>query len=169
MIDLHRFGPAVLLLLATLACALPWAVAPEFRLVLPLLPYVVIHRCVERSGEAMPDWLVFLAGFAMDVVGQGPLGYWSLIYLCGYTIVRSVTADRAHGFASSAALFSVTIVSLSLMQWSLASIYYMRAADISPIATSAVFALVAYLVLYLLLPVHSTLHVRTNGRLERGR
>ena len=89
-----RMGPAAGILLFTIVCALPWGSGGDFRLVLPLLPYALIHLCVERWSRSTPDWLVFLAGFTMDVVGQGPLGYWSFIYLCGYTMVRSSTAGR---------------------------------------------------------------------------
>ena len=147
---LSRLAPALAILLAVLVCALPWGLPPEWRLVLPMLPYVVIHRCVERGPQSTPDWLVFLAGFAMDVVGQGPLGYWSLIYLCGYTMIRSVTAERSHGAISSIGLFVVTIVCLALMQWSIASIYYLRAVDLHPLAIAAVAACAAYLILLML-------------------
>lgn len=165
---LARFVPAGLILIAVLACALPWGVAPEFRLVLPLLPYVVIHRCVERWGPAVPDWLVFLAGFAMDVAGQGPLGFWALIYLCGYTMIRSETADRTHGLLSRLFLFIVTISSLAAMQWSVASVYYLRAVDVEPHAIAAVAACAAYLVVMLLVPARIAEPVLHNARLERG-
>lgn len=163
-----RLLPFLLIVLATLVCALPWGPPPEFRLVLPLLPYVVIHRCVERWGPATPDWLVFLAGFATDVAGQGPLGYWALIYLCGYTMIRSVTADRTHGFLSSAFLFLVTVVTLAMMQWSVASIYYLRSTEIQPLVLAVAVAASAYLVMLLLIPGESTEPVRVNSRLERG-
>ncbi len=163
-----RLLPFFLIVLATLICALPWGPPPEFRLVLPLMPYVVIHRCVERWGQATPDWLVFLAGFATDVAGQGPLGYWALIYLCGYTMIRSVTADRTHGFMSSTFLFLVTIVTLAMMQWSVASIYYLRSTDIQPLVLAVAIAAGAYLVMLLLVPGESTEPVRVNSRLERG-
>lgn len=163
-----RIWPATIVAATVLVCALPWGLPPEFRLVLPLLPYVVIHRCIERTAQAMPDWLVFLAGFATDVAGQGPLGYWALIYLCGYTMIRSVTADRTHGFLPSVFLFAVTIVSLALMQWSVASIYYLRSTQIEPLVISAAVALAAYLVVTLLVPGQSAEPVRPNSRLERG-
>lgn len=165
---LTRLGPPLLIMLAVIVCALPWGVAPEFRLVPPLLPYVVVHRCVERRGETTPDWLVFLAGFATDVAGQGPLGYWPLIYLCGYTMIRSVTADRRHGLLSSVYFFAVTIVSLALMQWSVASIYYLRAVDVVPLVVAAGAAMALYLLLIVLLPARDDAPVRTNARLERG-
>ena len=168
MIHTVRFLPVVLIVLATLICALPWGPPPEFRLVFPLLPYVVIHRCVERWGQATPDWLVFLAGFATDVAGQGPLGYWALIYRCGYTMIRSVTADRTHGFLSSVFLFLVTIVTLAMMQWSVASIYYLRSMEIQPLVLAVAIAAGAYLVMLLLVPGESAEPVRVNSRLERG-
>lgn len=165
---LARLAPVALILVAVLACALPWGVAPEFRLALPLLPYVVIHRCVERWGGLAPDWLVFLAGFATDIAGQGPLGYWCLIYLCGYTMIRSETANRTHGIVGRLTLFVLTIVCLALMQWSVAAIYYMRAVETTPLVVSVVVALIAYLLLILLLPLRIATPVRPNARLERG-
>ena len=73
--------PAAVLLVAVLVAAVPWGLPPETKAALPLLPYLGVHYWTERRPAAMPDWLVFLAGFATDVLGQGPLGYWALIYL----------------------------------------------------------------------------------------
>jgi rod shape-determining protein MreD len=168
MISAFRPLPFFLIASAALICALPWGPSPEFRLVLPLLPYVVIHRCVERWGPGTPDWLVFLAGFATDVAGQGPLGYWALIYLCGYTMIRSVTADRTHGLLSSLFLFLVTIVTLAMMQWSVASIYYLRSMEIQPLILAVVISAGGYIVMLLLISGEPTVPVRINNRLERG-
>ena len=167
---LSRVAPSAAILLAVLVCALPWGLAPELRLIPPMVAYAVIHRCVERRGGYAPDWLVFLAGFATDVVGQGPLGYWSLIYLCGFTMVRSATANHSPGALAGIGLFVVTVACLTLMQWSVASIYYLRAVDVWPLAAAAGTATVAYLLLMLLLPERrSSLPPRINSRLERGR
>lgn len=168
MTPFSRLLPPLAIVLAVFVCALPWGLPPEFRLVMPLLPYVVIHRCVERRGDVTPDWLVFLAGFATDVVGQGPLGYWCLIYLSGYTMIRSVTVDREHGVPASLFLFCVTLATLSMMQWSAASIYYLRSIEVAPLLVSAAVALAAYLAILLLLPARAPAPVRTNTRLERG-
>lgn len=168
MTMLSRLVPALSIFLAVLVCALPWGLPAEFRLVLPMLPYVVIHRCVERHGDATPDWLIFLAGFATDVAGQGPLGYWSLIYLCGFTMIRSVTVNRTHGILSSIFLFAVMVVILALMQWSVASIYYLRPVDLLPLAFAAIAAFLAYLLALMLLPPRNGEPVRLNERLERG-
>ena len=168
MMILSRLAPALALIALVLVCALPWGLPAEARLVLPMLPYVLIHRLVERDGGAMPDWLVFLAGFATDVVGQGPLGYWSLIYLCGYTMIRSATANQPRGALASICLFEITIACLALMQWSVASIYYLRRVDMHPLAVAAAASSAAYLLLLLLLPQRNGQPQRTNNRLERG-
>jgi hypothetical protein len=165
---LARLAPALAIALATFVCALPWGAGGQYRLVLPLLPYAVIHRCIERWGSATPDWLVFLAGFAMDVVGQGPLGYWSFIYLCGYTMVRSSTVGTQPRFVSSISLFLLTIVSITLMQWSLSSIYDLRSAQFMPHVLAASFATGVYLMLLVLIPSASSEPARLNSRLERG-
>lgn len=168
MIWLERVVPAVAIAVSVVLCALPWGFPPEFRMVLPLLPYVVVHRCVERFGDATPDWLVFLAGLATDVAGQGPLGFWCLIYLSGFTMIRSVTVDRDHGFGARIFLFVVTVATLVLMQWSAASIYYARPVEMLPLIVSAVVALAMYLVLLVLIPAPRTSVARMNSRLERG-
>jgi hypothetical protein len=168
LIWLERFFPAVAITASVVLCALPWGLEPEFRLVLPLLPYVVIHRCVERFGDASPDWFVFLAGLATDVAGQGPLGFWCLIYLSGFTMIRSVTVDRDHSAGASIFLFVVTITTLVLMQWSAASIYYVRPVEMRPLVLSATTATALYLALLVLIPARRGASVRMNARLERG-
>jgi len=168
MMWLERFFPVVAIALAVVLCALPWGLSPEFRMVLPLLPYVVIHRCVERFGESTPDWLVFLAGLATDVAGQEPLGFWCLIYLSGFTMIRSVTVDRDHGFAARIFLFLVTITTLVLMQWSAASIYYVRSVEIWPLIVSGLIGLGTYFALLVLIPSPGPGNVRMNSRLQRG-
>lgn len=161
-------APPLALLVCVLVCALPWGAGGEFRLVQPLLPYVLIHLLAERRGTAVPDWLVFLSGFAIDVVGQGPLGFWPLIYLSGYTMIRSVASERQIGFAGGLGYFAMTIVCLAMMQWSVASVYYLRGVEILPLVIAAAAALLVYLLLGMFVPRETTVPVRKNLSLERG-
>ena len=62
----------------------------------------------------------------------------------------------------------VTTVTLAMMQWSLASIYYLRSTEIQPLVLAVAIAAGAYLVLLILVPGESTEPVRVNSRLERG-
>lgn len=165
---MRLISPSLAILAATLVCALPWGSAGELKVVPPLLPYAVIHLAAERHGNRVPDWLVFLAGFATDVVGQGPLGYWALIYLCGYTMVRSATVARRPGAFGSIAFFALTVACLGLMQWSVASIYYLRAAEILPLVIAGGAALAVHALLVIMLPAGAVDYLRVNDRLERG-
>jgi rod shape-determining protein MreD len=168
MMMLRTLGPSLAILLSVLVCALPWGLPSDLRLVPPMLPYVVIHLCVERRREATPDWLVFLAGFATDVAGQGPLGYWALIYLSGYTMACSAGAERDSGPLARLLLLAVTVTCLALMQWAVASVYEFRAADLRPAVIAAAVATAAYLLLVLALPSPRAAPQRLNSRLERG-
>ncbi len=161
-------GPVFAILAATLVCAPPWGATGDLKLVQPLLPYVVIHLMTERRGEVVPDWLVFLAGFATDVAGQGPLGFWALIYLSGYTMVRSVTAAHSLRAMTGAAFFAVTLACLAVMQWSAASIYYLRSVEITPLIVAGAVAFFAYIVLAVLIPRKAKEPARLNDRLQRG-
>ena len=168
MTGLQWLGPGLAIVAATLLCAPPWGAAGDLKFVQPLLPYVVIHLTTERRGDAVPDWLVFLAGFTTEVAGQGPLGYWSLIYLSGYTMVRSTTAARPLRAASGAVFFALTLVCLMLMQWSAASIYYLRPVAIMPLIGAAAVAFFVYMVLAMAIPRSAKEPARINDRLQRG-
>ena len=168
MTAIRLLGPAFAILTVTLLCALPWGAAGDLRLVQPLLPYVVIHLNAERRGALVPDWLVFLAGFATDVVGQGPLGYWALIYLCGYTMVRSMTSERRLPALMSIGFCAFTLTCLALMQWSVASIYYVRPVEALPLALAAGITWLVYVGLVALFPGKEHEPARSNSQLQRG-
>ena len=159
--------PGLALAIVTLAAALPWGLADPFKPALPLLPYLVVHFWAERRPRAMPDWLVFLAGLATDVVGQGPLGLWALVFLAGYALVRSAAADRPDA-GGSILLFGVTAAALVALQWLVISLYYLRLAEAEPLIGAAAIALVVYTVLIVLRPVRGEEARRFNDRLERG-
>lgn len=165
---LSRLLPGVVVMLAVFVAALPWGLPAPIALVLPLLPYVAIHILVERRGAAIPDWLVFLAGLAMDVLGQGPLGYWALVYLVGFIAVRAASTDRETTSAGSIALFALTQIALVLVQWLVTSIYRLRAAEIGPLLGAAAAALAVFAVVVLLFPVRAREMRRVNDRLMRG-
>lgn len=167
MILLAALLPGLTIILVTVIAALPWGLAGNLKLVLPLVPYVAIHIWVEREPQRTPDWLVFLAGFATDVTGQGPLGYWTFIYLCGYAAVRAVTAGRQLGTARSIMVFAGTVSLLVLMQWLVASLYYLRAVEIAPLIAAAAIATLFHSGLTGLFPHHAVERIRPNQRLER--
>lgn len=160
--------PGLMLAVTTLAAAMPWGVAAEIKPVMPLLPWIVCHFWVERREHAMPDWLVFLSGLATDVLGQGPLGYWALVYLTGFALVSSLTHGDKRGLGVSIALFAVTANALVILQWLTTSLYYLRLAELWPLLMAAAMTTLVYAVLALIVPVRSLETRRFNDRLERG-
>lgn len=160
--------PGLSLAAVTLLAALPWGVPADVKPVVPMLPYLVCHFWAERRERAMPDWLVFLAGLVTDVLGQGPLGFWALVFLIGYTLVRLAAQSGRPGRAMSIAVFAMTAGVLVALQWLLASLYYLRSADLLPLLNAASIALAIYAMLALVLPIGVEATRRFNDRLERG-
>lgn len=135
----------------TVLAALPWGLPTDDRFFLPLLPVVAIHYWAMRRPERLPEWFVFLAGFLLDVVSHGPLGYWPLVYLTAYALgVVSEQAGQA-SFAARIILFLIALAAVTCVSWALASVYFLEFADWVPYANGALFAAVAAFVLMPLL------------------
>lgn len=160
--------PGLILVIATLAAAMPWGPPVWLKPVMPLLPYAVAHFWTERRERAMPDWLVFLAGLETDVLGQGPLGYWALVFLAGYVMVRQASTEGRPWWIASIGFYALTAGALVPLQWLVSSLYYLQPADIAPLLTAAATSVGFYAALVLLVPVANGQTRRFNDRLERG-
>lgn len=132
-------------LLATLIAAMPWGLPPEFRLLPPLLPFLVIHYWTMRDLALIPELLVFASGLALDIVSGGPMGYWALIYLTGYALTLAVlsTPLAAHALARWL-LLGLVLAVLSAVEVMLAAVYFNAEADWSPPLFAALVATLFY-------------------------
>ncbi len=74
--------------LAGLRFALPWALAPETAFAFPMLVLAVMAVAVMRHPMCAPSWLCFACGLSIDIMTQGVLGYWALVYLAGTLLIR---------------------------------------------------------------------------------
>lgn len=131
----------------TVLAALPWGLPPQGRFVLPLIPLIAIHFWVIADQKRVPEWFVFAAGLTLDVLTNGPLGFWSLIYLLGY-VLSSLTAGSARrvrfgGWPTFAAVVSL----LAAAEWAVSSLYYFEAADWWPFVLAVIAAVVVYPIL----------------------
>lgn len=131
----------------TVLAALPWGLPPQGRFVLPLIPLIAIHFWTLADQNRVPEWFVFATGLTLDVLTNGPLGFWSLIYLLGY-VLSSLTAAssrriRFGGWPTFAAVVSI----LAAAEWAASSLYYFEAADWWPLVLAVIAAVVAYPVL----------------------
>ncbi len=146
MNSISALGVFVSIAVLTVLAGLPWGLPTEDRFFLPLLPVVAIHFWALRRPERLPEWFVFLAGFLLDVVTHGPLGYWPLVYLMAYALgVLGAEAGRASVFARLA-LFAVSLVVVTVLSWAIASVYYLEPLDWIPYGRGAAFAALSALV-----------------------
>ncbi|MGL4396814.1 MAG: rod shape-determining protein MreD, partial [Hyphomicrobium sp.] len=120
-----RYGaPLVTIALLTLIAALPWGLPSDYRFFLPLLPAVAIHYWSVRRDDLAIEWLAFLSGLVLDVLTQGPLGYWSLIYLLSRVMgLQSVRFSEA-GQGVRILLYALALVVTATAAWAISSLYF---------------------------------------------
>ena len=161
--------PILSITVLTLIAVLPWGLASESRFFLPLLPIIAIDYWGLRRPQSMPEWSVFLAGLTLDVLTQGPLGYWALIYLFGYFLGALCEPYGRHSQRLRVALFGAAQLCVTLVAWLLSSAYFWEFADWRPYASGAAYAAIAALVIVPLLHWLSTANdMRDNARFARG-
>ena len=143
-------GTLLLVGLSTLAAALPWGLPADACLVLPLLPYAVLHVATVTRDGAVPEWLAFVAGLALDLLTGGPLGYWALVYLAGYgaTVLALPWARRGRGPAL--AVYGATLAWLAGVEAALSTLALGAAPDARSLIEAAGWAVVAYAALAVL-------------------
>lgn len=132
--------PVLTLAALTLIAALPWGLSSQNRFVLPLLPVVGIHYWSLRHGPLVPEWCVFLAGLTLDVLTNGPLGYWALIYLLAHISATLSAPAATRGVGTRLALLAFDLAFVTAVAWILSSIYFLEAADWRPYAIGAAYA-----------------------------
>lgn len=169
MTALRVLTPALSVLALAMLAALPWGLPSQDRFFLPLLPVIAIHYWTLRQANALPEWAIFLAGVAVDILTHGPLGYWSLIYLIAYAFAVFGTPYASGGVWRRLILLAAALAGTTLAAWAAASIYFFEFADWRPYALGAALAgLCAGPLLAALRLVDFGRNERLNPRLVRG-
>lgn len=142
--------PSLVLFLAVVVAAVPWALPSRAGFILPLLLIIFVFVLTLRRRQELPTLSVFAAGVLMDILTAGPLGYWAIIFLLTHTLA-ALYAKRATrpGFGMLWFVFAATAVAASVSGWALASLYFVRVIDWQPMliggsVTVALFPLVAW-------------------------
>ncbi len=166
---LRRMAPVGSIALLTILAALPWGLPANDRFFLPLLPVIAIHFWTLRHDAWVPEWIVFLAGLSLDVLTQGPLGYWALIYLVAHLIATFSVPFAALGSAPRFLLLGIAIVAVTIVSWAVSSLYFFEIADWRPYAAGAGLAgLSALFLVPILHALDAPEKTRENARLVRG-
>lgn len=168
MRPVEYLAPASSLVLVTLIAALPWGLTGELRYLLPFLPYGVIHFWQERRPQAMPEWLVFLAGLVTDALSYGPLGYWSLVFLAGYGLSGLLAGVRGRSRMLGVLAFAPTGAGVLAVAWTVGSLYHLQSLEVWPIGLGVLGAGGLYVACSLVIGDRQVVQERPNVRLERG-
>ena len=81
----------------------------------------------------MPEWLVFACGLEPDVLTNGPLGSWSLIYLVGFAFAHLQVSWDSDTAVGRATLCVMALAVIGLAEWMLSWLYFWETAD-APLA-----------------------------------
>jgi hypothetical protein len=108
-----------------------------------------------RRPTLMPEWGVFLAGLATDVLTHGPLGFWSLMFLIGVVAVDATRDMPDWGALGRWGQFCGTLLVLGFSQWLVASIFFVEWVDCKPMLLAVGIAALSYPVVgFVLRPLH---------------
>jgi len=108
-----------------------------------LLPVVAILYWVLRHPRLVPEWFAFAAGLCVDVLTNGPLGYWSLVYLAGYFCAVAAGPYAQSGQLARLVISSSAMLVTAATAWAVSSLYFLDVNDWRPLARGLGFSLVA--------------------------
>ena len=77
--------PALSVLFAVLATAVPWGLPADATFILPLVMVMMVFCWRALPGTVLPPYLAMLLGLLTDIVSGGPLGFWALMALISST------------------------------------------------------------------------------------
>jgi len=155
-----KFLPALSVLFAVVATAVPWGLPADATFILPLVMVMMVFCWRAIPGAALPPAGATALGLLADLMSGGPIGYWALMSLTAATVggrAGSLGEGRDLGFHW---LIWIALVSaLACFGWLLASLYYFRWIDWWPIAFGALASIALFPVV-----LHGLLWIR-HGRL----
>jgi rod shape-determining protein MreD len=164
-----RLTPAITVFILAILAVLPWGLPAHARFVLPFLPVIAIHTWSSRHLERLSPWVPFAAGIVVDVLTNGPLGYWPLIYLGAMMLGADAQRTPGTGLAARWALFLASLVGLVIAAWGVASLYHLELSDWRPFAWALWIGALSYpLVAFGLRALDPEPQRASNDRLVRG-
>jgi rod shape-determining protein MreD len=155
-----KFLPALSVLFAVVATAVPWGLPADATFILPLIVVMMVFCWRAIPGAALPPAAAAGLGLLADLMSGGPLGYWALMSLIGATVGgRTGSLGEGRDFVTHWLIWIVLVSLLGCFGWLLASLYYFRWIDWWPIAFGALASIALFPVV-----LHGLLWVR-HGRL----
>ena len=131
--------PALSVLFAVLATAVPWGLPADATFVLPLVVVMMVFCWRALPGTILSPWVAMLLGLLTDVTSGGPLGFWALLMLIAAGAGgRARSSGAGYDLSQLWLVWAALAAGLACLGWLLASLYFFRAVDWWPIAFGAV-------------------------------
>jgi len=148
-----RFLPALSVLVAVVATAVPWGLPADATFILPLVVVMMVFCWRAIPGTALHPASAAGLGLLADILSGGPLGYWALMCLIAATVGHKPGSLReGRDIGVHWLIWAALVTVLGVFGWLLASLYYLRWIDWWPIGFGAVTSVVLFpFVLYGLL------------------
>jgi rod shape-determining protein MreD len=147
--------PALSVLFAVFAAAVPWGLPADATFILPLVVVMMVFCWRALPGTVLPAYLAMLLGLLTDVTSGGPLGFWALMCLIAATAGnRAPSLSDGRDLGRLWLVWAIVAVGVALLGWLLASLYFLRWIDWWPItfgglASIALFPVVLHGVLWI--------------------
>jgi rod shape-determining protein MreD len=152
--------PALSVLFAVFAAAVPWGLPADATFILPLVVVMMIFCWRAIPETVLPPYVAIVLGLLTDITSGGPLGFWALMTLIAANIgARTQPFTDSRDMSRLWLVWTVTACLVGAVGWLLASLYFLRWIDWWPIAFGAVASVVLFPVV-----LHGLLWIR-RGRL----
>jgi rod shape-determining protein MreD len=137
--------PALSVLFAVLATAVPWGLPADATFVLPLVVVMMVFCWRVMPDVTLPLSACMLLGLLTDVMSGGPLGFFALMALLAATVgglLRYTVEPR--DLWPLWISWSALAVTLGLLGWLLGSLYFFRWIDWWPILFGTLASIVLF-------------------------
>ncbi len=145
--------PALTVLVTAAISVMPWRVPGFVAFGLPFLTLGTVFFWAERRPSQLLGLVVFSAGLMTDLVTDGPLGYWALLFLIGLALGDFTGRHWAGGsnMHQSWLGFALCLPLVAGFGWAIASLYYLTLLDLQLILYATAAGITGYLPLALAL------------------
>lgn len=117
----RRLFPSAVTLFLVLLAAIPLHI-PGFARVAPILALIGIYHWTLYRPDLMPARAVFLIGLLQDIVGGGPLGLYTTVFVIAYGITMSQARFfSGKGFVVLWAGFAAVALAATVLAWLIAA------------------------------------------------
>jgi rod shape-determining protein MreD len=150
--------PILSIFAVTAVSVVPWRVPDFVAFGLPFLTLGAIFYWAERDRRLLPSPIVLGCGVVTDLVTDGPVGYWALLFLIGLGLgeLSGRTAGGQRSISASWFGFAVSLPLIVAIGWGTASLYYLTLLDPRLVLFATAAGIAGYLPLvYLLNSMHS--------------